>query len=71
MNLKLMLKNMIFDVLNSLEIEFNYENIVVEVPKVKENGDFSTNIAMQLVKILKDNPNIHVEQVIKLALKML
>lgn len=63
MNLKLMIKNMIFDVLKSLEIEFNYENIVVEVPKVKENGDFSTNIAMQLVKILKDNPRNIAEKI--------
>ena len=27
-----MIKNMIYDVLNSLEIEFNYENIVVQKP---------------------------------------
>lgn len=63
MNLKLMIKNMIYDVLKTLEIEFNYENIVVEVPKVKENGDFSTNIAMQLVKILKDNPRNIAEKI--------
>lgn len=63
MNLKSMIKNMIFDVLKSLEIEFNYENIVVEVPKAKENGDFSTNIAMQLVKILKDNPRNIAEKI--------
>ena len=63
MNLKLMIKNMIFDVLKSLEIQFNYENIVVEVPKVKENGDFSTNIAMQLVKILKENPRNIAEKI--------
>lgn len=63
MNLKLMIKNMIFDVLKTLEIEFDYENIVVEVPKSKENGDFSTNIAMQLVKILKENPRSIAEKI--------
>ena len=68
MNLKLMIKNMVFDVIKSLEIQFDYENIVVEVPKSKENGDFSTNIAMQLVKILKDNPR-NIAEKIKLELE--
>lgn len=68
MNIKLMLKDMIFDVLKSLEINYDYENIVVEVPKTRENGDFSTNIAMQLVKLLKDNPRSIAEK-IKLELE--
>lgn len=56
MNLKLEIKKMVFDVLQSLAINADMEDIVIEVPKSKENGDFSTNIAMRLVKILKDNP---------------
>lgn len=31
-------------------------NILLEVPKEKEHGDFSTNIAMQLTRIAKRNP---------------
>ena len=32
------------------------DNISVEIPKAKENGDYSTNIAMKLTKILNKNP---------------
>ena len=32
------------------------QNIVVEVPKIREFGDFSTNAAMVLAKSLKKNP---------------
>lgn len=63
MNLKLEIKNMVYEALKKLDISFNYRNIVIEVPKVKENGDFSTNIAMQLVKILKENPKVIAEKI--------
>lgn len=56
MNLKQVIKNIISDALKELEIEYEEEKIVVEIPKNRDNGDFSTNIAMQLVKILKTNP---------------
>lgn len=32
------------------------EDIVIEIPKNKDNGDFSTNIAMQLAKELRKSP---------------
>lgn len=32
------------------------EQIVIEIPKDLSNGDYSTNIAMQLTKLLKKNP---------------
>ena len=57
MNIKKELKSIIFDCLKKLGINYDIENIVIEVPKDKSNGDFSTNIAMQLVKVLKTNPN--------------
>ena len=56
MNLKEKLKEMLKSALNELSIKFDLENIIVEVPKKREQGDFSTNIAMQLTKVLKDNP---------------
>lgn len=56
MNLKQIIKNIISDALRRLEIEYDDSKIVVEIPKDRNNGDFSTNIAMQLVKILKMNP---------------
>lgn len=33
-----------------------WDNIVVEAPKIREFGDFSTNVAMVLVKSLKKSP---------------
>ena len=32
------------------------DNITIEIPKNKENGDYSTNIALQLAKELKKSP---------------
>jgi len=41
-------------ILNNNNIDF--DDIIVEIPKDKNNGDFSSNIAMQLAKTLKKNP---------------
>ncbi|HIU40527.1 MAG TPA: arginine--tRNA ligase [Candidatus Aphodocola excrementigallinarum] len=56
MNLKDEVKSIIYDALNVLKISFDKENLMVEVPKKRENGDFSSNVAMRLAKTLKDNP---------------
>lgn len=56
MNLKDEVKSIIYDALNVLKISFDKENLMVEVPKKRENGDFSSNVAMKLAKTLKDNP---------------
>lgn len=69
MNLKEKLKEMIKSVLNELSIKFDPENIVVEVPKKREQGDFSTNIAMQLTKILKENPRNIAEKIVEVLSK--
>lgn len=39
-------------------------NIYVETPKDSENGDFSSNIAMQLTKILRKNPRTIAEEIV-------
>ena len=42
---------------NELEkLGVSKENITIEIPKNKENGDYSTNIALQLAKELRKNP---------------
>lgn len=69
MNLKEQIKEMINSALDELSIEFNLESIVVEVPKKREQGDFSTNIAMQLTKILKDNPRNIAEKIVEVLSK--
>lgn len=69
MNLKEQIKEMIKSALNELYIKFDPENIVVEVPKKREQGDFSTNIAMQLTKVLKDNPRNIAEKIVEVLSK--
>ena len=64
MNLKQRIKEIIFCALNNLNIEFNLDDIMVEVPKNRDNGDFSSNIAMQLAKVLKDNPRNIAEKIV-------
>lgn len=41
------------------------ETITVEIPKSKENGDFATNIAMQLARTLSKNPREIAEELIQ------
>lgn len=40
----------------SFDLEVAVEQIIIEIPKNKDHGDFSSNIAMQLTRILKQNP---------------
>lgn len=52
--MKEILINTIKDALNQMDI--NYDNIIIDIPKDKANGDYSSNVAMQLTKILHNNP---------------
>ena len=56
MNIKTMVRNMVFDAVKTIYDSYDYDNIVIEVPKKRENGDFSTNVAMKLTKILNEKP---------------
>jgi arginyl-tRNA synthetase len=40
-------------------------DVHLEVPKEKSHGDFSTNLAMQLTRIAKQNPRLIAEQIIQ------
>lgn len=40
----------------SFDLEVSLEQIAVEIPKNKDHGDFSSNVAMQLARTLKQNP---------------
>jgi arginyl-tRNA synthetase len=52
-------------VLKSFEIEIALEDIVIEVPKLKEHGDYSSNIAMRLTKMLKSNPRVIAQSIME------
>ena len=53
--MKTILAKEIEKALNNMELEVEIP-ITIEIPKDKNNGDYSSNIAMQLTKILKTNP---------------
>ena len=53
MSIKNKLRNIIK---NSLPIEVDIDKIIIDVPKDKKNGDYSTNIAFLLTKELKSSP---------------
>ena len=72
--MKTILKNEIEKVLKKLGMENNIP-VTIEIPKDKNNGDYSSNIAMQLTRVLKTNPreiamniidNIKNENIIKI-----
>ena len=45
--------------------DYDVEKITIEIPKEKTHGDYSTNIAMQLTKLLRKNPRMIAEQLIQ------
>lgn len=75
------MKNKLIEAIkNSLQsLEINYtDEIEISEPKDKENGHFSTNIAMKLARVLKDNPlniankimsNLNCENISKIEVK--
>lgn len=42
----------------AFDVKVEHETIVIEIPKDKSHGDYSTNIAMQLTRLLKSNPRL-------------
>ena len=56
MSIKQKIQGIIKTSLEKNNIDFELDKIIVETPKETKNGDYSTNIALLLTKILKDNP---------------
>ena len=56
MSIKQKIQRIIKTSLDNNNIEFDLDKIIIETPKDSKNGDYSTNIALMLTKILKDNP---------------
>ena len=54
MNTRKILKEIIDKALEKDNI--HNTSYIIEVPNDKKNGDFSTNVAMELTKILRKNP---------------
>ena len=45
--------------------DYEINQITIEIPKEKSHGDYSTNIAMQLTRLLRKNPRMIAEQLIE------
>ncbi len=74
------MKNILSSVIKEALKKLNIEEIDVEIskPALEENGDFSSNVAMKLAKVLKRNPleiakeiveNINSDQIINIEIK--
>lgn len=61
-NLKQALHNA---VQKAFDTELDTASIVIEIPKDKSHGDYSTNVAMQLTRVLKNNPRKIAEAVVE------
>ena len=62
MDIKKDLKNIINESLSKMNIDG--VSFIVEVPKNKENGDYSTNVAMEFTKVLRKNPREIAEEIV-------
>ena len=56
MSIKQKIQGIIKTSLDKNNIDIELDKIIIETPKETKNGDYSTNIALVLTKILKDNP---------------
>ena len=65
MSIKASIQHMIKCSLSNIELaeDIDIKKIQVEKPSKKENGDYSTNIALVLTKILKKSPMIIAEEI--------
>ena len=74
------MKNILSSVIKEALKKLNIEEIDVEIskPALEENGDFSSNVAMKLAKVLKRNPleiakeiveNVNSDQIINIEIK--
>ena len=45
--------------------DYEIDQITIEIPKEKSHGDYSTNIAMQLTRLLRKNPRMIAEELIE------
>lgn len=49
----------------AFDTDLEIDKIVIEIPKDKSHGDYSTNLAMQLTRVLRNNPRVIAEQLQK------
>ena len=48
----------------NLATEAQLPDVILEIPKDKANGDYSTNMAMQLARVAKKAPKVIAEELV-------
>jgi len=64
MSIKKELQQIIKASLEKNNINFDIDKIIIETPKNEQNGDYSSNIALILTKIIHDNPMNIAEKIV-------
>lgn len=49
---------------DAFDLTLEDQQIIIEIPKNKEHGDFSTNVAMQLTRRLHKNPRMIAQELV-------
>ena len=50
---------------NNYELNYDELKVNIEIPKDNKNGDYSTNIAMQLTRVLRKNPQLIAREIVE------
>ena len=50
---------------NQYDVNYDELKVNIEIPKDNKNGDYSTNIAMQLTRILRKNPQLIAKEIVE------
>ena len=58
------LKAYLKKVIDELNVSIVTDDIIIEIPKDNKNGDYSSNVAMKLARVLKKNPMVIAQEII-------
>lgn len=56
LDIEMHLKNLLLKAFEKLDVVINLDKIIIEKSKEKTHGDYASNVAMQMAKILHDSP---------------
>ena len=66
LDIELHLKEILLEALKKLNQDVDIDNIIIERSKEKIHGDYATNIAMQIARVMHQAPKVIAEQIVNL-----
>lgn len=66
LDIEIHLKKLISQAFKNLNVDLKEEDIVIERSKEKAHGDYATNAAMQMARVLKQNPRQIAQNIVEL-----